>query len=949
MRKLTPKILAEVLKIKILQSSIEDLYLKAHDMGISDKLFKKATAILNKSGDLDTATHKEVLEKTANYKGLILGGLFISTVLGGSGWYFLQDFKPVEKTLTTNDLLEKKIHKSAKKLIPRPRNDITKKIEEETKTKTIGTKIKRINVIDKTTATERSNLSFIINNSKNIYRQVGSEIQFCYFKNDCESLEVDDTAVDTNSFKIINDYFSIDKNNIYYFNGIDLYTVDTENKNDFKVIWKQYATDGISIYYGHELISSDIDYFKSINNSFFQDSKYLFYHGQKVLIKDELDLSKVIIYGESYFEYDGIIYFIWQDEYNESSDLELFEVDVDNHDNFESLARNFAKNKQNVFFETERIEFKNDKGEFQTPDIKSFEVLGNNYSKDQQNIYYRTTLVKNVDYDSFKIDKNGVAKDKFGEFRNGIKRFPYTSFQKISGKIHYCLDENNCFELKKNKLIAQVDKFCNNNDIKCRILKDELEVDEASFKVLDENFAVDKNDAYLFYNGELLEMPYDLNIETFRILGGGYSTDEFDVFYKNKKIKDLGFKSFKPLGEGFYTDGKIIVYNGEKVVFERISRKILIDEFDPFNKNFIKHKDFIFALDIEQKNEDLLIYRKLRKLNGTDFRLFKKFYGYDGKFIVYKNKILPEEVDIKTFEELENGNAKDKNNLYKDGEIIKSINNEKLNTPLVEKKLIIDGNDALNAIISDFEDLGIIIRKIKSLNKSNTFIDVQKAYIQNLEVSFWYSVNQKAVTKVQILKDDKNISLEGVMSAAAMNQKIFEYLAKENIKKEEKQARINLLFTNLKKANYQISNDNIKILDNDAFYIVGSKIKYKNINIDFWYSSKQEKYTKILIYNDKIELPLGNDLYNLDEVTNLIEEQITNKIFEIDNELELNDKNIFLDENSKNTSKIEKKIELEDEKFEKIDNEIQVDLLEVEIENPKNKEEDQRNKKIENK
>lgn len=74
------------------------------------------------------------------------------------------------------------------------------------------------------------------------------------------------------------------------------------------------------------------------------------------------------------------------------------------------------------------------------------------------------------------------------------------------------------------------------------------------------NYSKDSWDVY--YKGEVIE---DASALSFVYLKGGYAKDSWKVFYKGRVVKDASTLSFQNLGDGYAKDNWNSFYKGKKI------------------------------------------------------------------------------------------------------------------------------------------------------------------------------------------------------------------------------------------------------------------------------------------------------------------------------------------------------------------------------------------------
>ena len=274
-------------------------------------------------------------------------------------------------------------------------------------------------------------------------------------------------GADIQTFRKLNEYYDIDKNNIYYNlnSNLDIKRIKNTDGN-FKIIEEKLIKNKDGMYYLGEKIK-EID-----PNSF------------KIIRKNNLKKDN------SYYAKDSKnVYYIQLDpSYILDTDNTLKNVvkvlKGANPNTFEVINDYYSKDDKNIFYISWIVE---KEPLIKGADIKTFEVLNNDFSKDKDNVYFRTDREEDLDSKSFKIlnlnsqnrngyyleDKNGIYFLKIDDFGN--------YFNKVTDKGKFLND----FYIKNNDYV-----YCNEDVLN--------EADPNTFKVVDEHSsrAEDKNHKY---------------------------------------------------------------------------------------------------------------------------------------------------------------------------------------------------------------------------------------------------------------------------------------------------------------------------------------------------------------------------------------------------------------------------------------------------------------------
>ena len=198
---------------------------------------------------------------------------------------------------------------------------------------------------------------------------------------------------------------------------------------------------------------------------------------------------------------------------------------------------------------------------------------------------------------------------------------------------------------------------------------DILEADINSFEILDEDTGKDKNYIYLY--GETVRYensgePVDMKKVTF------YENSKSKMYYfRNKndiyvmegiyaeKVDNVDKRTFEDLGGGFGRD-KNWIYSG-KMKLRNIDR----ESFENIGDGYIKDKNGIYrdAEVIFYDSDDSYNISRLENVDKESFENIGEGYSKDKNNIYYNNEKF-KNIDVKTFQLIGNGFSKDRNNVY---------------------------------------------------------------------------------------------------------------------------------------------------------------------------------------------------------------------------------------------------------------------------------------------
>ncbi len=172
--------------------------------------------------------------------------------------------------------------------------------------------------------------------------------------------------------------------------------------------------------------------------------------------------------------------------------------------------------------------------------------------------------------------------------------------------------------------------------------------DSKTFKTMHHSsYAKDKN--YAYFKGEIIK---DADPETFESVLDYYAKDIHHGFYEDKLLENSDGNSFEVINRGPYSKDKSdYYYNAYKIeVSDYKSFKILDDSWS-------KDKSFYYI------QASSVVVHKYPLSDYDSFELLKGGYAKD-KFKVYYFGDVVDEADSRTFNVIDFGEGKDKNNCY---------------------------------------------------------------------------------------------------------------------------------------------------------------------------------------------------------------------------------------------------------------------------------------------
>ncbi|WP_314015108.1 DKNYY domain-containing protein [Leptotrichia wadei] len=508
-------------------------------------------------------------------------------------------------------------------------------------------------------------------------------------------LEKINLKIDVNNLEYLNDGNSVfssylrDGKNVYFVNDEDgkIKIVKNVDKNTFKVVNGNYGVDSKNVYYlGEKLDFIGLDGLKIFNEGYLKDKKNVYEisvnDNDKVKVKPIKNLNIDVatfedIFGGLNYKDKNSVYYV--DENNGEVSLKIlkgadpatFEFGV------------ISKDKNSVFVDNQKLEGVSSKG---------FEVLADlfNFVKDYKNVYYLDRESDGITYKVKILDTKGIDIPSFEFFG-----YSYNKYFKDKDNIYFLNDKDDKMEFEKldganPKTFEIVDDYFARDDKNVYILGYKVDgIDPKTFEALNYEMIKDKNGVYFLEN--ISEENENSEIKTKKLnlkgldLRSFKKVDDSDYYFKDKnsiyyedsgnlhKIESADLKTFKDLDYNFAKDKNNIYYKNKKL------DGIDAASFEKIEFNFIKDKNGLYKIDEDEEKNEIKLIPLNEKVNLENFEEIGGNYYKDDKNLYYFGENEFKKIDGSDPNSFEYDNenytfiAKDKNNVYFDGEKVKGI------------------------------------------------------------------------------------------------------------------------------------------------------------------------------------------------------------------------------------------------------------------------------------
>ena len=609
--------------------------------------------------------------------------------------------------------------------------------------------------IDVKSAEKMIKLRDFIKDKNNIYHFSDGKLEKINLKIDVNNLEYLDDGNSTFS------NYLRDGKNVYFVNdeGGKVKIVKNVDKNTFKVVNGNYGVDSKNVYYlGEKLDFVGLDGLKIFNEGYLKDKKNVY----EISVNDNDEVKvkpiKNLNIDVATFEYifGGLNYKDKNSVYYEDNDGDISLKILKGADPATFEFGIISKDKNSIFIGNQKLKGVSSKG---------FEVLNDSldFVKDYKNVYYldraedgitfipRVQNIEGVDiatlefagghYSKYYKDKNNVY---FMDNRDGkikFKKLAYVNpktFEMVDDT--FARDDKNLYifeykvdgidpktfealnyEMIKDKngvyFLENISEENENSEIKTRKLNLKG-LDLRSFKKVDDSnyYFKDKNSIYYEDSGNLHKIE-NADLKTFKDLDYNFAKDKNNIYYKNKKLAGIDAASFEKIEFNFIKDKNRLYKIDEdeeknEIKLIPINEKVNLENFEEIGGNYYK----------DDKNLYYFGENEFKKIEGADPNSFKydnenhTFIAKDKNNVYFEGEKV-KGIDVNSAEGIDGLWIKDKNNVFYEGKKLKGISSDNFsyfNGGLSYDKILIDKNGIYKFIETEDNKKTIEVTRLDS-------------------------------------------------------------------------------------------------------------------------------------------------------------------------------------------------------------------------------------------
>ncbi len=171
-----------------------------------------------------------------------------------------------------------------------------------------------------------------------------------------------------------------------------------------------------------------------------------------------------------------------------------------------------------------------------------------------------------------------------------------------------------------------------------------------------------KDNFSVYYRGRKIE---DAAVSSFRYIDDGYAKDNWTVFFRGKEVEDASTSSFNYLGGGYAKDNWTVFYLGKEVEdaaassFEYTENGYGRDNWNVFSRGKVVNEKNIKSIGGGYSKDNFAVYYQGHRIEGASensFEYIERGYAKDNWKVFYKGMVI-EGASVNSFEYLEDGYA----------------------------------------------------------------------------------------------------------------------------------------------------------------------------------------------------------------------------------------------------------------------------------------------------
>ena len=313
-------------------------------------------------------------------------------------------------------------------------------------------------------------------------------------------------------------------------------------------------------------------------------------------------------------------------------------------------------------------------------------MVDNTFARDDKNLYLFEYKLDGIDAKTFEKISSNIVKDKNGlYFLEDIEK------------------ENENIEIKTRKI-----------NIKGLDLK--------TFEHIDDYYYKDKNNVYYESYNNLYKIE-NADLATFEVLNSPYSSsiyfakDKNNVYYQNKKINGIVADGFEQIQSNFIKDKNRLYKIDEdeeknEIKLIPINEKVNLENFEEIGGNYYK----------DDKNLYYFGENEFKKIEGADPNSFKydnenhTFIAKDKNNVYFEGEKV-KGIDVNSAEGINGLWIKDKNNVFYEGKKLKGISSDNFSYfdgGLSYDKILVDKNGIYKFIETEDNKKTITVTRLDS-------------------------------------------------------------------------------------------------------------------------------------------------------------------------------------------------------------------------------------------